>query len=144
MTRRRRKAGDDLGCVVHVLRCSRGLATCGADTAATWLSQVVAHRLLPLRFDRYKATLGYNSAINSRQFQADFQWPSEYRYPDETYDVSRVLIIGGVTFELYHMKGETDDATWCVWLCLCACDAWLCVVVYVSCASVASVAPVAV
>ena len=121
MTRRRRKAGDDLGCVVHVMRCSRGLATCGADTAAMWLSQVVAHRLLPLRFDRYKATLGYNSAINSRQFQADFQWPSEYRYPDETYDVSRVLIIGGVTFELYHMKGETDDATWCVWLCVSVC-----------------------
>ena len=103
------------------MRCSRGLATCGADTAAMWLSQVVAHRLLPLRFDRYKATLGYNSAINSRQFQADFQWPSEYRYPDETYDVSRVLIIGGVTFELYHMKGETDDATWCVWLCVSVC-----------------------
>ena len=48
--------------------------------------RVVAHEALPARFDRYVLTAGYNSVINQRQFQAPgLQWPTEYRYPDETY-----------------------------------------------------------
>ena len=26
--------------------------------------------------------------------------------------VSKTVTVGGETFELYHAKGETDDATW--------------------------------
>jgi alkyl sulfatase BDS1-like metallo-beta-lactamase superfamily hydrolase len=78
--------------------------------------RVVAHEAVPARFDRYKLTAGYNGVINSRQFKMPgYQWPTEYRYPDETYRLRHDLDVGGVRFELHHGKGETDDHTW-VWL----------------------------
>ena len=74
---------------------------------------VVAHAALPARFDRYVATAGYNEIINQRQFNAPgFRWPREYRYPDRTYHDHLELDVGGVSFELHHAKGETDDHTW--------------------------------
>ena len=48
--------------------------------------RVVAHEAIADRFDRYAMTAGYNGVINQRQFQAPgLRWPTEYRYPDETY-----------------------------------------------------------
>jgi alkyl sulfatase BDS1-like metallo-beta-lactamase superfamily hydrolase len=77
--------------------------------------RVLAHRNVPHRFDRYVLTAGYNGVINSRQFEIPgFTWPTEYRYPDETYDLRLDIDIAGEPFELHHDKGETDDATW-VW-----------------------------
>jgi alkyl sulfatase BDS1-like metallo-beta-lactamase superfamily hydrolase len=77
--------------------------------------KVVAHELVPPRFDRYVETAGYNAVINRRQFGADgLQWPVDYRYPDETYRDALRLEVGGTTFELHHARGETDDHTW-VW-----------------------------
>jgi alkyl sulfatase BDS1-like metallo-beta-lactamase superfamily hydrolase len=74
---------------------------------------VVAHRDLPRRFDRYVLTAGYNGVINARQFKlGSFAWPTEYRYPDETYDDRHELEVGGERFELHHALGETDDHTW--------------------------------
>jgi alkyl sulfatase BDS1-like metallo-beta-lactamase superfamily hydrolase len=76
---------------------------------------VVAHEHLPLRFDRYVFTAGYNGIINQRQFQFPRPyWPTEYRYPDETYADHHHVEVGGESFELQHDRGETDDATW-VW-----------------------------
>jgi alkyl sulfatase BDS1-like metallo-beta-lactamase superfamily hydrolase len=73
------------------------------------LPEVIAHEAVVDRFDRYRATAGYNAVINRRQFQVDsLQWPTDYRYPDRTY--SEQLSVDG--FELHHGKGETDDATW--------------------------------
>ncbi len=78
--------------------------------------RVIAHEAVPARFDRYRATTGYNGLINRRQFGlADFEWPTAYRYPDETYRTSRTLDVGGEHFELFHARGETDDHTW-VWV----------------------------
>jgi alkyl sulfatase BDS1-like metallo-beta-lactamase superfamily hydrolase len=78
--------------------------------------RVVAHEAVPPRFDRYIATAGYNTDINRRQFGIDgLEWPTEYRYPDDTYRDALTLEIGGVRFELRHARGETDDHTW-VWL----------------------------
>jgi alkyl sulfatase BDS1-like metallo-beta-lactamase superfamily hydrolase len=75
--------------------------------------RVVAHEALPARFDRYRATAGYNGAINRRQFGLDkFEWPVDYRYPDETYRDHLELDVGGEHFELHHARGETDDHTW--------------------------------
>jgi alkyl sulfatase BDS1-like metallo-beta-lactamase superfamily hydrolase len=75
--------------------------------------RVVAHEGVPRRFDRYKLTAGYNAWINRRQFGTpDLEWPTEYRYPDETYREAIVLEIGGERFELHHARGETDDHTW--------------------------------
>jgi alkyl sulfatase BDS1-like metallo-beta-lactamase superfamily hydrolase len=78
--------------------------------------RVIAHEAVPARFDRYIATAGYNAAINRRQFGLDrLQWPTDYRYPDDTYRDSLTLDVGGVRFELHHARGETDDHTW-AWL----------------------------
>jgi alkyl sulfatase BDS1-like metallo-beta-lactamase superfamily hydrolase len=77
--------------------------------------RVIAHEHLPDRFDRYILTAGYNAIINQRQFKApNLRWPTEYRYPDETYHDHHHVTLAGETFELHHAKGETDDATW-VW-----------------------------
>jgi len=77
---------------------------------------VVAHELVPARFDRYKLTAGYNGIINARQFQMPgFRWPTEYRYPDETYRQRLDLEVAGERLDLHHGKGETDDHTW-VWM----------------------------
>lgn len=75
---------------------------------------VVAHRALPARFDRYVLTAGYNAVINQRQFSVPgLRWPTDYRYPDETYgDDGHTFVVGGETFELHHARGETDDHTW--------------------------------
>jgi alkyl sulfatase BDS1-like metallo-beta-lactamase superfamily hydrolase len=74
---------------------------------------VVAHHALPARFDRYIATAGYNEIINQRQFNVPgLRWPTEYRYPDRTYEQHLELEVGGVEFELHHARGETDDHTW--------------------------------
>src|SRR5206468_8938436 len=75
--------------------------------------RVVAHEAVPHRFDRYILTAGYNGVINQRQFQVPgLRWPTDYRYPDETYVERHTLELGGVGFELHHAKGETDDHTW--------------------------------
>jgi alkyl sulfatase BDS1-like metallo-beta-lactamase superfamily hydrolase len=89
-----------------------------ADNAATGAPapRVVAHEAVPDRFDRYRATAGYNGLINQRQFSLpEAAWPIDYRYPDTTYRDRLDLDIGGRRFELHHDRGETDDHTW-VWM----------------------------
>ena len=77
--------------------------------------RVIAHENLPLRFDRYSLTSGYNGVINQRQFQLGAPlFPTEFRYPDQTYVEQFSLPFDGGNLELFHDKGETDDATW-VW-----------------------------
>lgn len=79
-----------------------------------WTSpRVVAHEAMPARFDRYIMTAGFNGIINQRQFSLpSITWPTEYRYPDQTYRDSLELEVGGRRFELHHARGETDDHTW--------------------------------
>jgi alkyl sulfatase BDS1-like metallo-beta-lactamase superfamily hydrolase len=94
-----------------------GIATYEEEASSNgWAPpHVVAHELLPARFERYLMTAGYNGVINQRQFQFPKPyWPTEYRYPDEVYRDHHTLEVGGETWELHHDKGETDDATW-VW-----------------------------
>jgi alkyl sulfatase BDS1-like metallo-beta-lactamase superfamily hydrolase len=74
--------------------------------------RVIAHEHLPRRFERYVMTAGYNQVINRRQFgAANLVWPTEYRFPDETYESEHDLKVGSSEFHLRHEKGETDDAT---------------------------------
>ena len=81
-----------------------------------WPSPLVyGHEGLGPNFDRYKKTLGWNAAINVRQFAFPverFQWPPQYRYPDVTYVDRMTFRSGELTFVLRHGRGETDDATW--------------------------------
>ncbi len=76
---------------------------------------VYSHEDVPAHFRRYERTLGWNTAINQRQFGLPidgFRWPEDYRYPDVTYRDHHTFTQGGLTFELHHARGETDDATW--------------------------------
>jgi alkyl sulfatase BDS1-like metallo-beta-lactamase superfamily hydrolase len=101
------------GHIDHVFGVERYEAD--ARDAGAPAPRVVAHEAVPARFDRYIATAGYNQVINRRQFQLpDFEWPLDYRYPDQTYRDAHPIDVGGVPFELHHARGETDDHTW-VW-----------------------------
>ncbi len=80
---------------------------------------VYGHEAIGDHFDRYKKTRGWNGAINRRQFTfpgleigGGIPWPGEYRYPDVTYRQELTFREGGLTFELHHTRGETEDATW--------------------------------
>ncbi|MBW3588248.1 MAG: MBL fold metallo-hydrolase [Actinobacteria bacterium] len=75
--------------------------------------KVIAHENVGRRFDRYRLTAGYNAVINQRQFQVPgLRWPTDYRYPDETYDGTMTTSDGGLQLKLHHARGETDDHTW--------------------------------
>ncbi|MBI4768209.1 MAG: MBL fold metallo-hydrolase [Deltaproteobacteria bacterium] len=77
--------------------------------------QVIAHEATPARFRRYRETIGYNQAINSRQFmggQTRVNFPADFYYPDITYQNRLRIQVGGVTALLRHGRGETDDHTW--------------------------------
>ncbi|WP_431929071.1 alkyl sulfatase dimerization domain-containing protein [Nonomuraea jabiensis] len=76
------------------------------------LAAIYAHKAVVDRFERYVPTNGYNSVINQRQFQAaGLRWPADYRRPDVTYTDALTVRRGGLTFDLVHAKGETDDGT---------------------------------
>jgi glyoxylase-like metal-dependent hydrolase (beta-lactamase superfamily II) len=66
--------------------------------------------------NRYKLMQGLNSIVQGLQFNdADYVYPVGYRQPDEVYDDRLSLVIGGERIELFHARGETDDATF-AWL----------------------------
>ncbi|MCC5950983.1 MAG: MBL fold metallo-hydrolase [Acidimicrobiia bacterium] len=79
---------------------------------------VIGHEAMPARFARYEATAAHNRAINARQFggrtSADTgaEWVSPAIPPNQLYADELVIEVGGVTFELFHARGETDDHTW--------------------------------
>jgi alkyl sulfatase BDS1-like metallo-beta-lactamase superfamily hydrolase len=77
--------------------------------------RIVGHRDVARRFDRYRATAPFNALINARQFSVPPAWPTEYEYPDTVYDRTLRLDAGGVTLELSHARGETDDHSWIWW-----------------------------
>ena len=84
--------------------------------AHTWpRPRVYAHALVRRNFDRYLKTLGWNTAINLRQFGLPpdrFRWPDQYRYPDVEFHDRLTFTTGDLTFELRHARGETEDAVW--------------------------------
>ncbi|MEP6623719.1 MAG: alkyl sulfatase dimerization domain-containing protein [Acidimicrobiia bacterium] len=75
--------------------------------------RVVAHEVIRARFDRYVETAGYNGIINQRQFQLPRpMFPTQFRYPDETFLDRFDITVGGETIECHHDRGETDDHVW--------------------------------
>src|SRR5216683_1722143 len=74
--------------------------------------RVVGHRATAARFDRYKRTAGYNNVVNTRQFKAPTNWPTEYVYPDTYFDDRLTVGAGSLKFECHHARGETDDHAW--------------------------------
>jgi len=86
-----------------------------ADDRAWARPRVYAHAFVRRNFDRYLRTLGWNTAINVRQFALPperFRWPEEYRYPDVEFQDQLTFTAGELTFALRHARGETEDAVW--------------------------------
>ena len=78
--------------------------------------RIVAHRDVRRRMERYKATQGFNSIVQGQQFDyPNYTYPVGQRQPDEVYDDTLWLTVGGERLDLCHGRGETDDATF-VWL----------------------------
>jgi alkyl sulfatase BDS1-like metallo-beta-lactamase superfamily hydrolase len=78
--------------------------------------RIIAHRDVGRRMERYKTTQGFNSIVQGQQFNyPNYTYPVGQRQPDEVYDDTMSLMIGGEHLELFHGRGETDDATF-VWL----------------------------
>ena len=86
--------------------------------------RVIAHRATLDRFSRYARTPRHNETINARQFGGSPD-PAGIDaggtlarapdiLPDTVYDEAMRVEAGGLTFELRHGRGETDDHTW-VW-----------------------------
>ena len=76
---------------------------------------VYANKLMPEHFDRYLKTLGWNTAINRRQFAINvphFTWPDKYRYPDVLVESKTSFTVGDTEFLLNPARGETDDHLW--------------------------------
>jgi alkyl sulfatase BDS1-like metallo-beta-lactamase superfamily hydrolase len=85
--------------------------------------RVVGHVLVAERLARYGRTSGYLRLVNRRQFGETGMLPPQtvapqpqplepFLAPDLSYRDTLVLEIGGLTFELSHARGETDDHTW--------------------------------
>jgi alkyl sulfatase BDS1-like metallo-beta-lactamase superfamily hydrolase len=87
-----------------------------ADARGVPRPRIVAHRDVRRRLERYKTTQGFNSIVQGQQFNyPNYTYPVGQRQPDEVYDDTLSLTIGGERLELVHGRGETDDATF-VWL----------------------------
>jgi alkyl sulfatase BDS1-like metallo-beta-lactamase superfamily hydrolase len=83
-----------------------------ADAKGIPRPRVIAHRNVPRRLTRYEASHGFNSIVQGQQFNfPDYVYPIGQRHPDEVYDDTLCLTIGGESIEMFHGRGETDDAT---------------------------------
>jgi len=95
-----------------------GIAVIDAEADARGFPRprIIAHRNVKRRMERYEASHGFNSIVQGQQFNLpNYVYPIGQRHPDQVYDDSLSLAIGGEQIELRHGRGETDDAT-IVWL----------------------------
>ena len=89
------------------------------------MPRVVGHENVRARFRRYRATNGFNLAINARQFGGlkgmleghtlggvEHFLPTDTPEPDLTFNDRLRLAVGGMDIQLRHAKGETDDHIW--------------------------------
>ncbi len=99
-----------------------------AERAGQPVPRVVAHENVGVRLDRYDLTNDWNLLINQRQFGGVAEdlklsiggderrfLPRATLRPDETFTSARTFEVGGITIELNHARGETDDHLW-AWL----------------------------
>ena len=84
----------------------------GAHLFAQEGTRVIAHEMVPERLRKYELLRQHTNRINSLQFNFDLSAARPtYRYPDVTYHDTHSFELGGRRFELFHGRGETDDAT---------------------------------
>ncbi len=77
--------------------------------------EFIAQSLLTERLEKYKILKAHHHRIASIQFNLPFDPNRELPpivQPTKTFDESMEFKLGDKTFELYHARAETDDATW--------------------------------
>lgn len=76
--------------------------------------EIIAHRYLPENMEKYQRLNLHQSRISSIQFKIPFMPGQIQRIlePTKLYDHTMSFCQGEKTFELYHARAETDDATW--------------------------------
>lgn len=87
----------------------------GSSVFAADHPEFIAQRLLPERLEKYEILKEHYHRIASIQFNLPIdrtrQLPPVIQ-PTQTYDEFMKFKLGDKTFELYHARAETDDATW--------------------------------
>lgn len=78
---------------------------------------IIGHSRVIAHMNRYAALNEQNAHINRLQFLVPPGVPSfppdeKFIRPDLTYEDHMTFRLGGLTFELAHALGETDDITW--------------------------------
>lgn len=75
---------------------------------------VIAHRYLPENMEKYERLKTHRTRIASIQFNIPFNVNQNRPFlpPTQLFDHSLIVSMGDKTFELYHARAETDDATW--------------------------------
>ena len=87
-----------------------------ADAMGIPRPRIIAHRNVLRRLSRYEVSHGFNSIVQGQQFNyPNYVYPIDQRRPDEVYDDVLSLMVGSEDIELFHGRGETDDATF-IWL----------------------------
>lgn len=84
------------------------------------MPKIIAHENCVERFKKYKMLDKYHAWINSKQFASIQEEVRGLVSARETLDPTIILYgnedyvfkLGGIKFELYHDKGETDDSLW--------------------------------
>ena len=86
----------------------------GADAFLTDSPEIIGHRYLPERLEKYTILAEHRSRIAAIQFNVPDTGARSrnYVYPTQTYDEFMRFKLGDKTFELYHARAETDDHTW--------------------------------
>jgi len=77
--------------------------------------EFIAQRLLTERLEKYEILSEHHHRIASIQFNLPFDPEMELPpvvQPTRTYDETLEFKLGDKTFELYHVRAETDDTTW--------------------------------
>ncbi|MFH2129521.1 MAG: alkyl sulfatase dimerization domain-containing protein [bacterium] len=76
--------------------------------------RVIAHRYLPENMEKYELLKTHRARLTTIQFNVPFDVARQRPFlpPTELFDHEMVFTQGDKTFELYHARAETDDATW--------------------------------
>lgn len=78
--------------------------------------EIIAHRYLPERLEKYSLLTEHRARVGAMQFNVPLRRPAAARpgpvLPTRLMDESLTFTLGNRTFELYHARAETDDAVW--------------------------------
>jgi glyoxylase-like metal-dependent hydrolase (beta-lactamase superfamily II) len=79
--------------------------------------RIIAHRNVLRRLSRYEASHGFNSIVQGQQFDyPNYVYPTGQRRPDEVYDDTLSLTIGGESVVLFHgrVRPTTRPSSGCL------------------------------